>query len=121
SHIRALAAVRKITELKVYSRTPENREAFARKFPDELRIPMRASATAQEAVEGMSVVLVTTNAAKPVFEGKWMKPGVLLVSIGATTPEHWELDSEAIERCDFIVADMPEEIIEDTGCFIEAH
>lgn len=120
SHVRALAAVRKINELKVFSRTAENREAFARQFSDELGITCTPCATGKEAARGMSVVLTTTNADKPAFEGAWMEEGALLASIGATLPEHWELDNAAIERCDFIVADMPEEIIHDTGCFIHA-
>jgi ornithine cyclodeaminase/alanine dehydrogenase len=120
SHLRALAAVRKITEVKVFSRTPENREAYANELGRELDLRIRPVATPREAVEGMSVVCTTTNAAQPAFEGAWMQPGVLLVSIGATLPEHWELDSAAIERTDLIVADVPEENMEDTGCDIEA-
>jgi alanine dehydrogenase len=121
SHLRALATARPISEVKVFSRTPEKREAFAQEFSRELGLPVRAVATPQAAVDGMSVVCTTTNADKPAFEGAWMQPGVLLVSIGATLPEHWELDSAAIARTDFIVADVPEEIQEDTGCFIAAH
>ena len=120
SHVRALAAVRRITELKVFSRTAENREAFAKQFSEELGIRCTACATGREAAAGMSALITATNAAQPAFEGAWMEPGVLLASIGATLPEHRELDNAAIERCDFIVADMPEEIIHDTGCFIEA-
>jgi ornithine cyclodeaminase/alanine dehydrogenase len=120
SHLRALAAVRKITEVKVFSRTPENRTAYAEELGRELDLRIRPVATPREAVEGMSVVCTTTNADRPAFEGAWMQPGVLLVSIGATLPEHWELDPASIDRADFIVADVPEEIMEDTGCFIEA-
>jgi ornithine cyclodeaminase/alanine dehydrogenase len=58
---------------------------------------------------------------KPVFEGAWLRPGMLLASIGATLPEHIEIDVAAIERSDLIVADMPEEVMEETGCFRAAH
>ena len=120
SHLRALATARTISEVKVFSRNPENRNAFAAELSKELGLAIRAVATPKEAVEGMSVVCTTTNADKPAFEGAWLQPGVLMVSIGATLPEHWELDVATIEKTDFIVADVPEEIMEDTGCFIEA-
>jgi alanine dehydrogenase len=120
SHLRAIATVRPVSEVKVFSRTAENREAYAKQLSAELKISIKPVASAKEAVDGMNTVFTTTNADKPAFEGAWMKPGVLLVSIGATLPEHWELDSAAVERTDFIVADVPEEIMEDTGCFLEA-
>lgn len=120
SHVRALSAVRKIGELRVFSRSPENREAFARLFADELGVACRATDSARQAVQGAGIVLTATNANRPAFEGAWMQRGVLLVSVGATLPEHWEIDVEAVRRCDFIVADVPEEIPRDTGCFIAA-
>jgi ornithine cyclodeaminase/alanine dehydrogenase len=36
-------------------------------------------------------------------------------------PEHIEIDTAAIERSDLIVADMPGEVMEETGCFRAAH
>jgi alanine dehydrogenase len=46
---------------------------------------------------------------------------MLVASIGATLPEHIEIDVAAIERSDLIVADMPGEVMEETGCFRAAH
>jgi ornithine cyclodeaminase/alanine dehydrogenase len=53
----------------------------------------------------------------PVFRGAWLTPEMLVASIGATLPEHIEIDGEAIARSDLIVADMPEEVMDETGCF----
>lgn len=46
--------------------------------------------------------------------------GVLVASIGATLPEHLDIDPEAIATADLIVADIPHEVMEETGCFIAA-
>ncbi len=123
SHARALAAIRPIKELRVYSPNPEHREAFAQRFTQELGFPCRAVASAAAAVDGSSIVVGASRTldGKAVFEGAWLRPGMLVASIGATLPEHIEIDAAAIERSDLIVADMPEEVMEETGCFRAAH
>ena len=119
SHARALPAVRPIAEMRVFSPTQERREAFARNFTHETGIPCRAVASAREAVEGSTVIVGATRTTngQPVLEGAWLKSGMLVASIGATLPEHREIDSATIERSDLIVADMPDEVMHETGCF----
>lgn len=122
SHARAIAAVRPIESLAVYSPTPARREAFARLFADELGVPCRAAASARQAIEGASIVVGATRTldGKPALEGAWLEPGMLVASIGATLPEHFEIDGAAIERAEIIVADMPHEVMDETGCFLAA-
>ena len=100
-----------------------NREAFARRFTQELGVPVKAAASAKDAVTGATLVVGATRTldGKPVFESAWLTPEMLVASIGATLPEHIEIDTAAIERCDLIVADMPGEVMEETGCFRAAH
>jgi alanine dehydrogenase len=123
SHARALAAVRPLTELRVYSPNAAHREAFARRFTEELGVHAKAAASAKEAVAGATIVIGASRTldGKPVFEGAWLTQGMLVASIGATLPEHIEIDVAAIERSDLIVADMPGEVMEETGCFRAAH
>jgi alanine dehydrogenase len=123
SHARALATVRPLTELRVYSPNAAHREAFARRFTEELGVPVKAVASAKEAVAGATIVIGASRTldGKPVFEGAWLTQGMLVASIGATLPEHIEIDVAAIERSDLIVADMPGEVMEETGCFRAAH
>jgi ornithine cyclodeaminase/alanine dehydrogenase len=123
SHARALAAVRPLTELRVYSPNAAHREAFARRFTEELGVHVKAAASAKEAVAGATIVIGASRTldGRPVFEGAWMTQGMLVASIGATLPEHIEIDVAAIERSDLIVADMPGEVMEETGCFRAAH
>ncbi|HEY3920226.1 MAG TPA: ornithine cyclodeaminase family protein [Stellaceae bacterium] len=119
SHARAVAAVRPLRELRVFSPNLERRLAFARHFTQELGIPCHAAASAREAAADATLVVGATRTldGKPVFHGDWLTPRMLVASIGATLPEHIEIDSATIERCDLIVADMPEEVMEETGCF----
>jgi len=123
SHARAVAAVRPIKEMRVFSPTAKNREAFAQNFTQELGVPVKAVASAKDAVTGATLVVGASRTldGKPVFEGAWLTPEMFVASIGATLPEHIEIDTAAIERSDFIVADMPGEVMEETGCFHAAH
>jgi ornithine cyclodeaminase/alanine dehydrogenase len=119
SHARAMAAIRPLREVRVFSPNAGRREAFARAFTEETGIECRAAASAQDAVAGATIVVGATRTTdgKPVFEGAWLTPEMLVASIGATLPEHREIDSATIAACDLIVADMPDEVMHETGCF----
>lgn len=89
----AIAAVRPITEIRVYSPNPANREAFAEEMSRKIGVKIRPVGTPEEAAEGAHVVSTATNALAPVFEGAWLEPGMHL-----TTVRHQELDEEAYRR-----------------------
>ena len=122
THASALSVVRAISALCVYSPTRENRERFARRFSDQLAVPCRASETAAEAVEGADIVIAAARShdETPILQGAWLKPGTMVVSIGSTVPEQREVDPEVIRRADRIVADVPDEVADETGDMIAA-
>lgn len=122
AHMRAIAAVRPIERLLVYSPRAERREAFASTFAEELDCDCRAVSSAREAIEGATIVIGATRTTdnKAPLEGAWIEPGALVASIGATLPEHIEVDAAAIDAADLIVADIPHEVMDETGCFIAA-
>jgi ornithine cyclodeaminase/alanine dehydrogenase len=122
SHARAIAAARNVTRMSVFSPNPARRESFAQMVTEELKLPCRSAASARDAVAGADLIIGATRTldGKPALEGAAIEPGVLVASIGATLPEHLEVDPEAIAKADFIVADIPHEVMEETGCFIAA-
>ncbi|HKY08777.1 MAG TPA: ornithine cyclodeaminase family protein, partial [Candidatus Binatia bacterium] len=81
TQLRALAAVRNLTEVKVYSPSLANRSAFAEKMSKELGIDVRPAAAARDAVEGADVVITATNSKEPVLDGAWLAPGTHVTSI----------------------------------------
>lgn len=122
SHARAIAAVRPLKEVRVFSPTPARRDAFAEAFTRDTGIPCRAVATAREAISGASIAAAAARSfdEKPILLGEWLEPGTLVVSIGSTLPEQRELDSEAVRRADLIVCDTVEEVVEETGDMLVA-
>ncbi|MBX3649942.1 MAG: ornithine cyclodeaminase family protein [Burkholderiales bacterium] len=121
-HVRALAAIRKIDSLMVYSPTPANRDRFAKAMTRELGVTAHAVLTAQEAVDGAQLVIAAARSRDetPILEGAWLRPGMMVVSIGSTLPEQREIDVEVVRRADLIVADMPDEVTHETGDMLAA-
>ena len=120
-HLLAMAAVRDIAAARVYSPRAGSRERFARELTG-LGIPVAAAPTAAAAVAGATLVICAARShdESPVLLGRWLEPGMTVVSVGSTVPEQREIDAEAIARADVIVADAVTEVVRDTGDFIAA-
>lgn len=68
----AMAAVRPLREIRVYSPTIENRERLAAELRETLKIKVVAADTAQAAVQGADIVGMATNSVTPVVQQKWL-------------------------------------------------
>jgi ornithine cyclodeaminase/alanine dehydrogenase-like protein (mu-crystallin family) len=113
----ALAATRQIDRARVYSPTQANREKFANDLAGKHGIVIVAVATAEAAVTGANVVLCAARShdETPILKGAWLAPGTVVVSVGSTLPEQREVDEETLARAALVVADMPEEVLHETG------
>lgn len=118
----ALAAIRDVARVRVFSPTPANRQKFASTLREEHGLHIEAAASASQAIDGADVVLCAARSRdeSPVIRGEWLGPGMTVVSIGSTLPEQREVDEETIARASLIVADMPEEVAHDTGDMLAA-
>jgi ornithine cyclodeaminase/alanine dehydrogenase-like protein (mu-crystallin family) len=110
NHLLALMQVRKLKEVKVYSRNPENRRKFAEEMGPATNLNIVPVSTPEEAVRGLDIVLTATNASVPVFDGKLLEPGqhvttivgsnVGLVKGGFTAAKRREIDDATLARAD---------------------
>ena len=91
-------AVRPIAQVSVYSRSHENRESFARKASEKLKLPVAAVASAQQAIDEAEIVLVSTNSPTAALLGKWLRPGVSVFGVGRPN----EFDDDVYLRADLI-------------------
>lgn len=119
TNLAAVAAVRPVSSVRVYSRNSDRRQAFARAWSDKLGIEVRPVDSAKAAVADSDIVIVATNTGMngPVaYEGAWLEPGQLVISIGATSPFLREVDAETFDRADEVVFDAsPEQVLEESG------
>lgn len=114
----AISKVRKLTQVRAYSRRRERREAFAGKMSAELGVPVEATDTAEEAVRDADIVVAITSSRVPVVEGAWLAPGVHLNAAGVNSARRQELDEAAVNRADRIVADSLAQAKEEAGDLI---
>jgi alanine dehydrogenase len=97
AQLMALCEVRDIQEVKIFSPNKQNRESFAHKMSAQLGIPVVAMDDPQAVIEGVDIVVGSTNSLQPVFDGKWLKPGMHVNSL-----QNGELDALTLERTDVL-------------------
>jgi len=117
SMLTALLSVREVSLARVFSPTPASRTKFAASFQETHGLLLETVDNAQAAIDGVDVVVCAARSRdeSPVLLGEWLQPGMVVLSVGSTLPEQREVDSTAMDRADLIIADMPEEVLHETG------
>lgn len=118
TQLEAVAAVQPLQRVRVYSRNPERREAFARTMCKQLGVHVEAVDAAEKAVRGSDIVIAVTNAKQPVVQGAWLAPGTHLNAVGANFPQRRELDDTAVTRAARIVVDSKVQAQREAGDLI---
>lgn len=101
----AVAAVRRLREVRVVNRNPARRAELAGEL--RLRLPevQIVEAGAQEAVAGADIITTITSAPSPLFPGNWIQAGQHLNVAGSNIPNRREVEGRAIGRADLLVVD----------------
>ena len=120
TQLEACAAVRKLEQVKVFSRKAEKREAFAAKMGQKLGLDVRAVESAEAAVRGADIVVTITSAKAPVAFGEWLAPGCHVNAAGSNHALRAEIDADAVERAGLIAADSVEQAKIEAGDLIQA-
>ena len=103
--VAAVAAVRKLARVRVYSRRAEAREAFARAVRDELGLDAVAAPSLEAAVRDAAIVTLITNATAPFFTAAMAARGSHINAMGAIVPAREEFTQDIFPRCGMIAVD----------------
>jgi alanine dehydrogenase len=103
--IAAIAAVRKVHEVRIYSPTREHRTAFAARIAERSGITTSAAASARAALAGAAVVVTVTRAREPVVSRAMVADGAHINAVGAISPERAELEPAVVRAARRVVAD----------------
>ena len=98
AHLEAIALVRPITAVKVFSPDPEHRSRFALETSRTLGLEVEPVSRPEDAVKGSSIVILATNALNPVIESSWIEKGMHITCV-----RHCEIGRESYAKCDTIV------------------
>ncbi len=116
THLAAMAAVRRLRRVRVWSRTRANADRFAREASVPASLKIEVMATAEDAVRGADLVCTVTSAREPILHGAWLAPGAHVNAAGACFATHRELDTDAVRRARFYT-DCRESCLNESGDF----
>lgn len=120
SQIEALAAVRKLERVKVYSRRRDNLEKFCAEMRDRMRLDIVPAASAEEAVRGSDIVVTITNSATPVFSADWLERGTHINAAGSNSLVRREIDEATVLKADVVVVDSRATAMKEAGDLLPA-
>jgi ornithine cyclodeaminase/alanine dehydrogenase-like protein (mu-crystallin family) len=103
--LEAVCEVRKIREVRVWSRKSETSAKFIDKLAKHLNVEMHAVNDAAKAVEGADIINVITKASEPVLRGEWLEPGQHINAAGSNSLIRREIDLAAVKRANYITVD----------------
>lgn len=111
--LEAVALVRPIERVNVYSPNAEHRSALARDLSRN-GLAVNAVDDARAAVRDADIVCCATSAMRPVFDGEWLEDGQFVVSIANSdvTNKRSEVDRRTYERARCIIVNDWESVVD---------
>lgn len=98
SHLRTLAGrLPEVETIRVWSPFAD-RAPFAAALRRELALPIEEESSPVQAARNADLILLVTSATEPVLDQSWVRPGALVVAIGACRPTHREIDPALVAR-----------------------
>src|SRR5438128_2126604 len=110
SHLEAIPLVRKIDEVRIFSRTRSKAERFK---------SARITNSAEEAVRGADIIVTATSSKEPVVKRDWIKPGAHINAVGSSVKTSREIDTETMKAASLFI-DRRESTLNESGDYLMA-
>ncbi|GGM06084.1 ornithine cyclodeaminase [Streptomyces fumigatiscleroticus] len=98
AHVTAMAAVRPIRRVHIWSRRPDSAEKLAERVRAEQGLDVEVYGMLAEATREAGLVCTTTAAKEPVLDDADVAPGTVVCAVGACQPGARELSSRLVAR-----------------------
>ncbi|MDP9170909.1 MAG: ornithine cyclodeaminase family protein [Acidobacteriota bacterium] len=116
TQIAALSQVRRLSEVRVWSRSPERCADFASQCAAKFNLDVRPVNTAAEALRGADIVVTATNSKDPVLESAWISPGTHINAMGSNWITRRELPTDLVmEKAAVVAVDSVEDAMLESG------
>ena len=123
SHLEAMRLVRRIEEVRVYSRTPRADALLnvgrASARPEQRRAEARRTLSAEEAVRDADLIVTATSSKEPVLRREWIADGAHINAVGSSIATARELDSDTVRAASLFV-DRRESTVNESGDYLMA-
>ena len=118
--IAAVAAVRPIRKVRIFSRTEESRKKLAAEVRAKLpHIEPVASRSLREMSDGVPIITLCTNSTEPFFSSADAGQGTHINAVGAIVPARSEFTEDVFSRASAIAVDSVESVKELSREFID--
>lgn len=123
AHVWALAAVRRLREIRIVSRSGTTAELLAAELRSRAAGAIHAAPTIQavadpaEALRDADLIVTATTSAEPVFDGRDVQAGAHINAIGSFRPDMQEIDAGTVARAR-VVVDSRKAALEEAGDLI---
>lgn len=105
TQLAALAAVRPLRRVRVYSPTPEKRRAFVASVAGKYAFDIQESPSLEHALDGAEIVTLITRAVEPFVNAAQMAACRHLNAVGAILPAKAEFAQDVFALADCVVVD----------------
>ncbi|WP_273841706.1 ornithine cyclodeaminase family protein [Rubrobacter calidifluminis] len=117
AQLEAIACVRDLERVVVYSRTGESRRAFAERMSERTGLEVEPVSSAEEPA-AQDIVVTITSSREPVLRGEWLSPGSHVNAAGSNFLYKSEIDRDTVRRSSLVCIDSREEIGLEAGSLL---
>lgn len=117
-HAYAIAAVRDLSRIVVWSRSAATAEVF-RSRTEGLGVPVESVPAPVDVFGAADIVCTLTPSKDPVARGEWFRPGQHVNAVGAPPrPDHREIDADGMRRARLVVDSTPTVLAKSGGVLL---
>jgi ornithine cyclodeaminase/alanine dehydrogenase-like protein (mu-crystallin family) len=120
TQLEAVSTVRDLETVRVYSRSPEKREGFAKRMSECLGLTVQPVDCVEAAVSRSDIVTTITTARKPLFDADIVPQGCHINAAGSNHAKRAEIGADTVARAAVIAADSIEQARMEAGELIQA-
>ena len=107
SHLAAMACVRPLRRVRLWSRTQAHARAFAEREAAHSPAPIEVVGSVEEAVLGADLICTCTASREPILKGEWVAAGAHVNAVGASQAAAAEVDEALLLRSRYVVDFRP--------------
>ncbi|MFN3537924.1 MAG: ornithine cyclodeaminase family protein, partial [Brevundimonas sp.] len=97
AHVAAIAAVRPLSRVRVWGRSPDRARAFAADLHSDA-IPVEAVGDVREAVQNADIICTVTAAVEPILISDWVSDGAHINAVGSSYAGAVEIAPDLVAR-----------------------
>ena len=103
AHIQALARVRPVRQINIFSPSGVSAAAIKRDMEKGLAAAIEVAPNAEAVVRNSDLLVTVTTAKEPIVKPEWLQPGVHINAVGSHRPDLREIDGATLARAKVVV------------------